>query len=80
MSYLLKRLVSVSDTREWALKKAEEALLRISSGLGGRYYKTQKQINAKVAQILTGLTSGSIEDRSKNRHQSRQPLHQLASR
>ena len=25
-----------------------------SAGLGGRYYKTRKQVDAKAAQILTG--------------------------
>lgn len=53
--------LSVSDARERALKKAEEALSRIRNGLGGRYYKTQKQIDAKVAQILTDPISGLIE-------------------
>ena len=53
--------LSVSDARERSLCKAEEALLRIRNGLGGRYYKTQKQIDAKVAQILTGPISGLIE-------------------
>ena len=51
---------SVSEARERALTKAEEALSRIRNGLGGRYYKTQKQIDAKVAQILTGQVVGLI--------------------
>ena len=44
---------SVAGGRERALRKAEEALTRIRNGLGGRYYKTRKQVDARVAQILT---------------------------
>ena len=43
---------SVAEARERALAKAEAALARISNGLGGRYYKTRKQVDAKVARIL----------------------------
>jgi hypothetical protein len=45
---------SVADARERALAKAEDALGRIRNGLGGRYYKTRKQVDARVAEILTG--------------------------
>ncbi len=45
---------SVAAARERALGKAEAALTRIRNGLGGRYYKTRKQADARVAQILTG--------------------------
>jgi len=51
---------SVRDARERALAKAAEALTRIRNGLGGRYYKTRKQVDAKVAQILTGQAAGLI--------------------
>ncbi|MGH3372662.1 MAG: IS1634 family transposase [Nocardioidaceae bacterium] len=51
---------SVADARRRALAKAEEALSRIRNGLGGRYYKTQDQVDAKVAQILTGSVAGLI--------------------
>src|SRR6266700_837949 len=44
---------SVAAARERALAKAEAALTRIRNGLGGRYYKTKKQVDARVAQILT---------------------------
>lgn len=44
---------SVGDGRERALAKAEEALSRVRRGLGGRHYKTKKQVDDKVAQILT---------------------------
>ena len=40
--------------RERALTKAEEQLQRVRNGLGGRYYKTRKQIDTRVARILAG--------------------------
>ena len=43
---------SVADARERALIKAEDALTRVRNGLGGRYYKTRNQVEAKVARIL----------------------------
>lgn len=51
---------SVHAARQRALDKAEQALTHIRNGLGGRYYKTRKQVDAKVAQILTGQASGLI--------------------
>ncbi|MGH3420843.1 MAG: IS1634 family transposase, partial [Streptosporangiaceae bacterium] len=51
---------SVRDGRERALARAEAALARVRNGLGGRYYKTRKQADAKVAQILTGQAAGLI--------------------
>ena len=45
---------SVAAARERALATAEAALGRIRNGLGGRYYKTRKQVDARVATILTG--------------------------
>src|SRR6266566_4937903 len=45
---------SVRQARERALARAEAALTRVRNGLGGRYYKTRKQVDARVAQILTG--------------------------
>jgi hypothetical protein len=44
----------VATARERALKKAEAALERVRNGLGGRYYKTRRQVDARVARILTG--------------------------
>src|SRR5205823_2671295 len=32
----------------------EDKLGRVQNGLGGRYYKTRKHVDARVAQILTG--------------------------
>ena len=55
---------SVADARERALAKAEAALGRIRNGLGGRYYKTRKQVDARVAQILTGQAAGLITVRT----------------
>ena len=55
---------SVRDGRERALAKAEEALTKIRNGLGGRYYKTRKQVDAKAAQILTGQAAGLIQVRT----------------
>jgi transposase len=43
---------SVAEARERALTKAQEALTRIHNGLGGRYYKTKKQVDDRVATII----------------------------
>lgn len=52
---------SVNDARERALQKAEEALGRVAKGLGGRYYKTKKQVDDRVAVILSEKVAGLIE-------------------
>lgn len=52
---------SVAEGRERALRKAGEALGRVQRGLGGRYYKTQTEVDSRVAQILTGPVGGLIE-------------------
>src|SRR5260221_5826214 len=46
------------------MARAEEALTKIRNGLGGRYYKTRKQVDAKVAQILSGPAAGLIAVRT----------------
>ena len=46
----------VADARERALVKAEDALERMRNGLGGRYYKTQEQVERRIGQII-GSTS-----------------------
>lgn len=51
---------SVADARERALIKAEEALSRVRNGLGGRYYKTRKQVDAKVARIVGPHIAGLL--------------------
>jgi hypothetical protein len=43
---------SVAEARERALATAEAALTRIRNGLGGRFYKTPKQVNDRIAKIL----------------------------
>lgn len=58
---------SVAEGRERALTKAEDALARVQRGLGGRYYKTKKQVDNKVAQILPpveGLTTATTGTRN----------------
>lgn len=43
---------SVADARTRALDAAEAALTRVRNGLGGRYYRTQKDVNTKIATII----------------------------
>jgi hypothetical protein len=43
---------SVAEARERALSSAEGALNRIGNGLGGRHYKTKKQVDDRVATII----------------------------
>jgi Domain of unknown function (DUF4277)/Transposase DDE domain len=43
---------SVAAGRERALAKAEDGLTRIRHGLGGRYYKTRKQVDDRVATLV----------------------------
>ena len=43
---------SVAHARGRALTKVEEALTRIRNGLGGRHYKTKKQVDDRVATII----------------------------
>jgi hypothetical protein len=58
---------SVAAAREHALARAEAALARIRNGLGGRSCKTRKQVDARVAQILTGQAAGLITVRTGTR-------------
>ena len=46
--------------RERALSKAEEQLQRVKNGLGGRYYKTRKQVQTRVARIIAPNIEGLI--------------------
>ena len=43
---------SVADARQRALAKAEDGLTRIRNGLGGRYYKTKKQVDDRIATLV----------------------------
>jgi transposase len=51
---------SVADGRQRALATAEAALGKVQRGLGGRYYKTRTQVDAKVAQILGPQVHGLL--------------------
>jgi len=51
---------SVREARDRALERAEAALTRVHNGLGGRYYKTKAQLDAKLSQILPPV-AGLIE-------------------
>jgi hypothetical protein len=55
---------TVAAARDRALATAEAALTRVRNGLGGRYYKTRKQVDARVARILTGQAAGLITVRT----------------
>jgi transposase len=50
----------VAEGRERALQKAEEALTKIRNGLGGRYYKTRKQVDDKVATVVGSHLAGLL--------------------
>src|SRR5215218_9083482 len=52
---------SVADGRERALAKAEQALGKVQRGLGGRYYKTRTQVDAKVTQLLVPAVRGLLQ-------------------
>jgi transposase len=57
----------VAAARERALVKAETALARVQRGLGGRYYRTRKHVDARVAQIIASNLSGLIDVRTGTR-------------
>lgn len=59
---------SVADARERALTKAEDALVRVRNGLGGRYYKTPTQVDAKVAKIVGDHIAGLLAVRTGTRN------------
>ena len=52
---------SVADGRQRALARAEAALGKVQRGLGGRYYKTRTQVDAKVAQLLGPAVRGLLK-------------------
>ncbi len=54
--------------RERALTKAEQQLQRVKNGLGGRYYKTRKQVETRVARILAPTIDGLITTRTGTRN------------
>lgn len=59
----------VADARERALAKAEDALERMRNGLGGRYYKTRRQVEHRIGQIvganITGLIDAKVNTRNR---------------
>lgn len=55
---------SVAEARERALSKAEEELAKIRRGLGGRYYKTLQQVDARVANVLIQPIRGLLAVRT----------------
>ena len=58
---------TAAAARDRALATAETALARVRNGLGGRHYKTTKQVDARVAQILTGQAAGLLTVRTATR-------------
>jgi transposase len=50
----------VANARERALVKAEDELSRVRNGLGGRYYKTETQVQRRVGQIIGKNIQGLI--------------------
>ena len=51
----------VAEARQRALAKAEDALQRMRNGLGGRYYKTRRQVERRIGQILAANITGLID-------------------
>jgi Domain of unknown function (DUF4277)/Transposase DDE domain len=54
--------------RERALTQAEQQLQRVKNGLGGRYYKTRKQVETRLARILAPTIDGLITTRTATRN------------
>jgi hypothetical protein len=50
----------VAAARERALAKAEDALARVQHGLGGRHYRTRRQVDTRIAKILAGPVADLI--------------------
>src|SRR6266536_3444466 len=51
---------SVAGGRARALQRAEAALAKVRNGLGGRYYKTRKQVDTKVAKLIGANLAGLL--------------------
>lgn len=51
---------SVRAARERALAAAEDALARIRRGLGGPHYKTAKQVQERIARVITPAVKGLL--------------------
>jgi transposase len=50
----------VAAARERALAKAQDALARVTRGLGGRHYNTKAQVERRVGQIIASNITGLI--------------------
>ncbi len=59
---------AVAAARQRALTKAEQQLQRVRNGLGGRYYKTRKQVEKRIAQIIGPNIEGLISTTTATRH------------
>ncbi|MHB8671366.1 MAG: IS1634 family transposase [Acidimicrobiales bacterium] len=51
---------SVAEARTRALDKAEVALRKVRNGLGGRFYKTQHDVETKLAKIVSPAVAGLL--------------------
>jgi hypothetical protein len=58
----------VAEARERALTKAEDALGRVRNGLGGRYYKTRRQVERRIGVILAANVTGLIDAKVSTRN------------
>ena len=58
----------IASARERALTKAEEQLQRVRNGLGGPHYKTRRQVDVRVARILTGQVEHLIRVKTGTRN------------
>ena len=58
----------VAHARERALRKAEEQLQHVRNGLGGPHYKTRRQVDTRVARILTGQLENLIRVKTATRN------------
>ena len=58
----------VAQARERALRKAEEQLQHVRNGLGGPHYKTRRQVDTRVARILTGQLEDLIRVKTATRN------------
>jgi transposase len=58
----------IASARERALTKAEAQLQRVRNGLGGPHYKTRRQVDVRVARILTGQLEHLIRVKTATRN------------
>jgi alkylhydroperoxidase family enzyme len=58
----------VAEARQRALEKAEDALARVRNGLGGRYYKTRRQVERRIGVIIAANIAGLIDAKISTRN------------